>query len=274
MPNEEQAESLAAESPDPGASEPQGETPEQPEGTESATVEASESTTEADESVSAPEAARRSDRSNAETRIKQLTARNKALERRLAEGQKPAPKPAETQAKLTEPVKPSFANFDSIEEYEAARDGYEEKLRAYAVDKDRSEREAARVAEERTKNEQKALETWNKRAVETAKRNPDFNTRDAMEVVAPTDVMDGFFVDSEIGPDILNHLHQNPDEAERIRGLTPYKAVRELVLLESTLSDQIKGTKAKTAPPKPPKLVDGAGTSPAKAKSLEEVFYG
>lgn len=273
MPNEEKAESLAAESSDPVASESQDETTDQPEVTESATVDASESTTDkADESVSAPEAAKRSER-NAETRIKQLTARNKALERRLAEGQKPAPA-KEAPAKLAEPAKPQFENFNTIEEYEVARDDYAEKLASYRVDKDRGEREAARVAEERTKNEQKALETWNKRAEETAKRVPDFNTQEAIETVAPTDVMDGFFVNSQIGPDILNHLHQNPDEAERIRGLTPYDAVRELVRIEATLSDQIKGIKAKTAPPKPPRLVDGAGTSPTKAKSMEEVFYG
>lgn len=265
MLNEERAESLAAESPDAGASEPQGETPEQPEGTESATVEASESTDKADESVSAPEAAKRSDRSNAETRIKQLTARNRDLERKLAaSGQRP---PTEI-APAAEPTKPKLDEFDSIEKYEVAQDEYVTKLTEYREKKAVEKHEAGRKATA-------AREAWDKRAGETARRHPEFDTNSALAGVNPTPAMDGYIVRSPVGPDILHYLHENPDEADRIRGMDdPFDAVHELVVIGMNLSDQIKGIKAKTAPPKPPKLVDGAGTSPAKAKSLEEVFYG
>lgn len=279
MPNEDTAGSLPAEpeAPDPGASDPiEGETPDQPQPEDSATSTLSEPAK--GESVPASDAAKRSDRTNAETRIKQLDARNKASERKIAELERRltgqgAPKETADKPKLTEPVRPNFGDFDTIGAYDAAITDYDKKAREYAVATDRQERDVARAKEEATKSQQQAMESWNKRTEETKKRNPDFDPVAAIETVSPSDTMNGFLHDSKVGPDVLDHLYQNPDDAERIRSLSPWDAARELIRIESTISDQIKGIKAKTAP-RPPRLVDGAGASPVAPKSMEEVFYG
>jgi hypothetical protein len=68
-------------------------------------------------------------------------------------------------------------------------------------------------------------------------------------------------VDSDNASDILQHLAENLEEAERLMALTPLKLVRELTKLELTLSDKpvTKNVKPVSKVPEPIKPLSGKG---------------
>jgi hypothetical protein len=211
--------------------------------------------------------------SAAEKRIKQLLAEN----RRLKQQQPAAPKAPEAAAELQAPVKPKQEDFDSYEKFEAAKDDYVELLADFKAQKAIADRETARETQrkqdEAAKAKKAAESAWDVRLEETVKRNPDFDAAAAVSEVDPTPAMEGFLVRSKIGPDVLLHLQQNPDDAERIRGLEdPYEVASEMRDIERTLQDQIKGITKHTAP-KPPSYVGGGG-SPVTPRSAADVLYG
>ena len=208
--------------------------------------------------------------SKAERRIKQLTAQLKAVERQVAELQKPK---ADVPGQMREPEKPSLSNFQTVEEYDTALEKYKTDYGKYVVEQDRMQRqkEAQEAAEKKLKEEIKT--NWDKRADKVIKTNPEFDTEKYIAAVAPNDVTSGFLTDSEIGPHMLNYLYENPDEADKLRDMGPFAAARALTKLEDKISEQIKGIKHKTAP-KPPPTVAGRASAPAAPKSLADILYG
>ena len=232
---------------------------------------AAKSTSESkDESVSASEAAKRPEgRDNAERRIKQLDHKVKELTKQLA-----SIKPAEIKTKLTEPTKPKLEAFEDITQYEAAIDKYAKDMRQYGVESDRQEREVATQRSQTEALEKVAKEAWDNAETATVKRVPEYNRKEALATVEPSPTMDGFFVDSEIGPDVLWHLSENPDLADKIRELPPYRAVRELIAIEAKLSSQIKGIRKPNAAGKPGGYVSGTGGNQSKPKRAADILYG
>jgi hypothetical protein len=268
MPDDEVVDSSSAETVVEEAATEQVETPETPEGTESATVETLPDSQE--ETVVASDATKTGSEhkpSKAEQRIKQLTARIKALEAHKPEPEQP--KPA-----LKAPVKPSLDQFETIEAYDKAVDDYADKMRAFGIDQDRREREAAAKKAEEDKTADEIKKSFDKRVKATVKRNPEFVLQEALQVVQPSPTMDGFILDSDIGPDLLAELANDPDECERIRELSPFKAVRELVRLEEKLNAQIKGIKTgKPAGKATSGYVSGTGGIKPQPKSIEDLLY-
>jgi len=71
-------------------------------------------------------------------------------------------------------------------------------------------------------------------------------------------------LDSEQGEELAYYLGQNPDEAERIVGLSPVGAVRELVRIEASFAKP-DTTKQPESPAPKPKTVSAA---PAPVKPI------
>lgn len=267
MPDEAVAESSSAETEVTESATEQVETSAQTE--EGAEAVAAESTTESkDESVSASEAAKRSEPSKAERRIKQLDAKVKELSKQLSQY-----KPAE-KSQATEPVEPQLENFQTVEEFQAASKEFKGKYKDFVLEQAAQEAQAKTQREQQAAVEKVAQEAWEKSEKATIKRNAEYNRETALETVQPSPTMDGFFVDSEVGPDLLWHLSENPDVADKIRDLPPYRAVRELIALEAKLTAQIKGIRKPNAAGKPGGYVSGTGSGPGKPKTAEEIFYG
>ena len=271
MTDEEQTESSPVESPEVAEQEPEEVETAQAESVEESATSSEETSEPAEgESAVAPEAAKSSaKRSNAETRIRKLTGRLKELERALAERE-------QVQAKgtpdLVEPSRPKLSDFDDLEKYEKAVETYAVDLRTYAERKAVAEREQKAKAESEEQAKTKARQTWEQRVADTVKRVPDFDADAAMREVNPSQVMSGFLVHSKIGPDVLAYLQDNPDDADRIRGIAdPFEAHEELLQIQATISERIHG-KQKSAP-KVPNYVKGAGASPAKERSAADVLY-
>jgi hypothetical protein len=276
MPDEELAESSTAETEakeESESSEPQSEasqtekTDAEPESAEeSETPEASES--KKDESVSSPEEAKRPEaKRNAETRIKQLTAKMRAMERQMSAMQTQTP---QTTPITKEPVRPKLSDFDTVEAFEAANEQYDVNVRKFAAEKAIIERDQKARQEADQKTVQEAISAFNKRAERIAKENPDFNVREYSQAIDPNPTTDGFLLESDVGPEILSYLYENPEEAE-LRGLPPFKCARELFKLESKFSDQVKGIKKPVA--KPPNYVSGKGASVTTPKSAADIIY-
>lgn len=164
-----------------------GEVPPKPSKEESTTSKQSPeaaSEDQAEKTSAAPEAGKESQerkdskpkpRSNAESRIKELLAENKRalannkrLEAELAEVRRPRetksaesspakvePKPAESKA-LEAPKKPKYEDFQTFEEYEAAKDKYFEELTDYKSKKavEDFQRNQTQQAQQKVINEQ------------------------------------------------------------------------------------------------------------------------
>ena len=274
MPDDEVVDSSSTEeSPEVADQEPEGEELASAETTEESAPSDEESSEPVEgESAAAPEAARSSvKRGNADTRIKKLTARNRELERELQQfrqGQQETQKPAA----LEPPKKPKLADYDDLSLYEKDVEKYGTDVEAYAAAKVERDRQEKAAAEAKAKAEGTAREAWEKKLQDTLKRRPDFDVESAIAEVRPSVVMNGFFVRSKIGPDILAYLQDNPDEADRIRVIQdPFEAHEELLGIQAQLSERIHG-KQKSAP-KVPSYVRGAGSSPARERSAEDVLY-
>ena len=279
------AESEVTESPNPESQAPVVENVEGQDIFTEKTVEAEESKEEAAasesgaeksaETESSSEDAGRSDgdkpESKAERRIKQLTAKVKAYEEQLTQAQRfPQPVPM-----IREPVKPDIEKFDgTVEQFRQAMDKYDKEVRQYAIEQDRVQREQERQKQEQQKREAQAVADWQKREQRILKSNPEFNVSEYLTIVRPNPTMDGFLVDSEVGPEILNYYYDNPDEAEKVRTMTPYKTMRALVKLEEKISNQVKGILPRKPGAKAVPKVSGSEAGPAREKSTADLLYG
>jgi hypothetical protein len=132
--------------------------------------------------------------------------------------------------------------------------------------------EAARAAreelrQERTREQEQAKkQTFKQRETDFAKANPDYFavtrdpslpfTRDIVEMAS----------ESENGPELLLHLAKNRELAERIAGLSPVAAARELGRIEARLEKPPAPAPApkpvSKAPPPPPKI-DATDAAPS-----------
>lgn len=240
---------------------------------------------------------------NAETRVPELLseraklrAENAELHRKLDELQKaPVAAPAKSEAPAkphrndTDPKtgQPLYADDDA---YLEARDKWVTEQASYKTRQDIAKEYEQRNIAEQNQILRKRMENSIKL---TTEKHPDF-----LEVVQAKEVekdgkkvtvfgiadkiktggmIDAFCLDSEIGMEILYHLIKTPEELERINGLNPIAATRELTKLEIKLSEAPPATPAKTeetpaegstakpkvsSAPAPAASVGGKGTAP------------
>jgi hypothetical protein len=199
--------------------------------------------------------------------------RQELAQRGAHRGNPPAPQ-AQPQG-LLRPTRPKVADFEDYDAYETALDQYEESLADY---KAAQRIEAERASQQRQQQEQaieqrnaQVKQAWETRVSETVNRRPDFT-----EVVAAAEIalkpisdevnpeMNNYILNSRIGPDLVYHLAQNPAEVQRIAQLGPYDAMRELALIEHSLSQALRAplTKKITAAKPPPTELTGTNKAP------------
>lgn len=142
-------------------------------------------------------------------------------------------------------TKPNAANYSDVGEFTKA-------LEDWTREQTRVELERERQAQE-AKSRQDAIDkSWTDRVSGFAKENQDFaDTLQSSNVVVSDEVRDAI-KESDVGPAILYHLAKNPDEAEKIAGMTVAGALRYLGRLESALEKKADPAPAAAVePPKP-----------------------
>lgn len=90
-----------------------------------------------------------------------------------------------------------------------------------------------------------AERTFKQRTDSYIKDHPDFAEKvESAENVMISGSMADVIQESEIGPQILNHLIDHPDESERIAGLSPIAAARALGKIEAAIEAETKAAAA------------------------------
>jgi hypothetical protein len=112
---------------------------------------------------------------------------------------------------------------------------YAEALSEWTADKRIREEKAKEAAQKVEQERQRTLDTWAQRVQDFRSKTPDFDDMvGSADVVVSNEVRDAIF-DSEIGPQILYHLAENPDVAKKLQGLSPISALRMIGKLEAKL---------------------------------------
>ena len=170
-------------------------------------------------------------------------ARSKMLEERVAAMESRQYAPQQRQAVDSEPTIDKFDNFD---QYVAAKAEYIAKKQIESTLSEREKRQSAeREATERTKT----VDSWNKRIAAATAEMPDFEEVLASSDVPMTPPMQQAIMESDIGPKLAYYLANNPEEAEKIAGMSPIGAIRTLGRIEERLSNSKPAVKSTDAPP-------------------------
>lgn len=170
---------------------------------------------------------------------------------------KPDPSPA---AKLEKPVKPVFGEKpdETWDQFEARQDAYHEALAEYKAKQiladERAANEKARKDAETAEANKALEESWKERVSAAESKHADFAEVAFSETTPITPAMDGFILDSPVGPEILYRLGQNGSaEGKRIAALGPFAAVRELVKIEQSIAQSLATATAEAPPATPVK---------------------
>ena len=146
-----------------------------------------------------------------------------SLENRLKELEERAtPRPVEIQ----ENVKPQPHQFNDAFEYAEALAEWSTEQALINRDKQEAER---RAQEERNK----VLDSWNKRLNDAKADLPDFDDMVASSDVVVSDHIRDAILESDVGPQILYHLAENPDLADKLNSGSPISALRQIGRLEA-----------------------------------------
>lgn len=147
---------------------------------------------------------------------------------------------------------PKIEDFQNLDEYVAAKAEYvaDRKLAAAFEQREAKQRET-----DTAKSQQAQADQWSKRMASAAEKTPDLYEVIESASAPLTRAMADAIMDSDIGPQVAYYLAQNPEEAERLAGLSPSSVARAIGRIEAKLeSDAVK---PKSAAPKP---VDPVGS--------------
>lgn len=168
------------------------------------------------------------------------------------------------EAKLNPPQEKAEADPKPKPEQFSDMFEYAEALSEWTADK-RIKEEKAKEAAQRVEQERaKVMDTWASRVNDFRSKTPDFDDLvGSADVVVSNEVRDAIF-ESDVGPQILYHLAENPDVAKKLSGLSAIGALRMVGKLEAKFEDSPtstpKETAAKTSKAPPP-------ITPIKAKA-------
>ena len=148
-------------------------------------------------------------------------------------------KPAPQEPTEADP-KPKPEQFSDMFEYAEA-------LSEWTADKRIKEEKAKEVAQKVEQERQKTMETWSNRVNDFREKTPDFDDLvGSADVTVSNDVRDAIF-ESDVGPQILYHLAENPDIAKKLQGMTAIGALRMIGKLEAKFEDSPTPTPKETA---------------------------
>jgi len=115
-----------------------------------------------------------------------------------------------------------------------------------------------------TPQQEATLRDWDLRRAKAAGKYKGFAENEAMttRVLKHYNNVDltNLLMESEVGPEIVNHLGKNPDKLERIAKLSALSAAKEIGRLEDQLSKTVKKTTKSPAPISPAAGGGGTGT--------------
>ena len=202
-----------------------------------------------------------------------LERENQALRDALARGTQKEPEaaPHRPQAPTDgRPLPPKSSDFTDYDEYEAARDKYQEDLTDWKVE--------ARLQKEKQESAQhSAGETYGSKVSKIVETHPDFMTLAeelSEEGIEPTEVMKQVVLASDAGHELLYHLAKNPQETKRIGALPPGAQLLELGMMLGRMNGntpaparpEVKPSQA----PAPPKPIKGPATPSVSEKDLTD----
>ena len=166
---------------------------------------------------------------------------------------------------------------DKFETYEA----YAEALMDWKVDQrmmtQESEHRVRIEQEQAQKAHEDSVATLHERIDTFREANPDFDAVVEKGKDLPmTRPMQDSVINSDLGPALMYHLSQNPEECDRISQLHPMAAIKEMGKLEARLEDASptgpsSSTHSVTKAPKPIKPVGGGAT--ASTTRLDDLPY-
>lgn len=164
-----------------------------------------------------------------------------ALEARLKEVES---RSAPQEAPKADNGEPQPNQFTDMYEYAKA-------LTDYQVEKRMSEIEIRKQAEQQQNEKKQVIDSFVKR-VEAAKASlPDFDEMvGSADVTVSNEVRDAIW-ESDVGPQILYHLAENPDVAEKLKSMTVAAANRFIGKLEAQFEPQTKPVVGKSKAPAP-----------------------
>ena len=165
----------------------------------------------------------------------------------------------EMEAKLTpaKPQEPAEADPKPKPEQFSDMFEYAEALSEWTADKRIREEKVKEAAQRAEQERQQLLNTWASRVQDFRAKTPDFDDMvGSADVVVSNEVRDAIF-ESDVGPQILYHLAENPDVAKKLSGLSPISALRMIGKLEAKLempapSEAKQETAVKTSKAPPP----------------------
>ena len=168
---------------------------------------------------------------------RELTAAKEARAADAAKAAAAAPPPPE-------PTKADFTNAEGVVDW----DGYTAAVRKYAADQAVSKERADQATQIQAQERARIEGEFKARLDKAQTKYPDF-----LQVVGATDVLvqDAvlqFITESEYGADITYHLASHPDLTDKIRKLSPAKAVAEVGKLELSFEKPAQVTPAPPAP--------------------------
>jgi hypothetical protein len=253
---------------------------------------------EATETVEPTEVEAQSEPEEAEAEAKQEGERkqNPKLERRFSEITKQreeARKEAQREREAREALEQRLAALESRNQPQQAVNPVDEKpqpsqfsdafeyaeaLAEYTADKRIAEMKQQEALAKQAEQQQKVIQTWAKK-VEAAKATlPDFDEIVASSQVVVNDDIRDAILESDVGPQILYHLADNDEIAQKIAGLSPKAALREIGKLEARF--EAKPEPEKTAPivkskaPAPITPIRGGKNTPDVPLDSNGVFFG
>lgn len=167
-------------------------------------------------------------------RFKKQTEARKAAEAKAAEEkaarEKAEREVADLRARYERPQEelgpePELSQFTDVGEYTKA-------IKEWTTDKTKREYAAseARASQERA---------WNERMTAAKTEIPDYDTRMGQGAMITPEMAEEIR-SSEMGPKILLHLAEHPEDSARIRGLTIAGMIRAVAKLEATLGSAAK----------------------------------
>lgn len=190
----------------------------------------------------------------------ELAAKNAEYERRLADIEARQSSTQDGNASGGASERPTPDKFDTYEQWVEAITDYkaaqkaDERIQSYFS---RQKEEEAHVKAEESRNE--ARRTYQANVIKAEERYADYH--DVTADLPVTENMAFFILGHKNGPDIAYYLGQNPDEATRIRNLSPVQQGYEMARLEAKLETPQAAAKAVTNAPEPITPVRPKGSS-------------
>ena len=198
-------------------------------------------------------------KTGAEKRIGQLTAKFRQSERErldllarfeALENRVPPPEP---------PARPHADDFETASEYEDALFEWRDESKTFKAESEKPAPQKESTPE--------GWEEFEDRIDELKATIPDIGDKVFTDAYACTDDMMTILLDSERGPEVAYHLATNEAEANRIAKLSPVQQARELFTIEQSLPVQ-----SGSAAPEPAGYIKpgGAGEIDAEKMSADE----